>query len=47
MDIEKYSYDAKSTLDIPVLGQTGCGKTNFVQNLGKNNMSEKLRLLCR
>ena len=35
MDMEKYSYDGKFNGNVIVLGQTGCGKTPFVQNLGK------------
>ena len=37
MDNEmNYSYDAKFEVNILVVGTTGCGKTIFVQNLGKN-----------
>ena len=42
MDLSKYSYNRKFTGNIPVLGQTGCGKTTFVQNLGKNKMFGKI-----
>lgn len=38
MDIEKYLYYGKFTGNILVLGQTGCGKTNFVQNFGKKTI---------
>ena len=41
MDIEKYSYDGKFTGNILALGETGCGKTTFVQNVGKNSMFRK------
>lgn len=30
---ENYQYDTKFTDNILVVGQTGCGKTTFVQNL--------------
>ena len=33
-----YTYDAKFEGNILVVGKTGCGKTRFVQNLGKNRM---------
>ena len=42
MDLSKYSYNGKFTGNIPVLGQTGCGKTTPVQNLGKNKMFGKI-----
>lgn len=39
MDNEmKYMYNAKFEGNIVVAGRTGCGKTTFVQNLGKNEM---------
>ena len=39
MDHEvNYTYDAKFEGNILVVGRTGCGKTTFVQNLGKNKM---------
>ena len=39
MDNEmNYSFDAKFEGNILVVGKTGCGKTTFVQNLGKNKM---------
>ena len=40
---ENYQYDAKFTDNILVVGQTGCGKTIFVQNLAKNKMFGKLK----
>ena len=33
-----YTYDAKFEGNILVVGRTGCGKTTFIQNLGKNKM---------
>ena len=37
MDNEiNYSFDAKFEGNILVVGRTGCSKTTFVQNLGKN-----------
>ena len=39
MDHElNYTYDAKFEGNILVVGRTGCGKTTFVQNLGKNRL---------
>ena len=39
MDNEiNYSYDAKFEGNILVVGRTGCDKTTFMQNLGKNKM---------
>ena len=31
-----YNYDAKFEGNILVVGKTGCRKTTFVQNIGKN-----------
>ena len=33
-----YSYNAKFEGNFLIVGRTGCGKTTFVQNLGKNKM---------
>ena len=33
-----YFYDAKFEGNISIVGQTGCGKTTFVQSLAKNKM---------
>ena len=38
-----YSYDAKFEENILALGRAGCGKTTFVQNLGKNKMFGKIK----
>ena len=34
----KYSFDGKFEGNILIVGRTGCGKTTFIQNLGKNKM---------
>ena len=34
----KYTYDGKFEGDILIVGRTGCGKTTFVQNFGKNKL---------
>ena len=38
MDEIKYSYDGKFEGNMFIVGRTGCGKTMFVQNLGKNKL---------
>ena len=44
MDNEmNYSFDAKFEGNILVVGRTGCGKTTFVQNLGKNKMFGEIK----
>ena len=35
---QNFQYEATFTDNILVLGQTGCGKTSFVQSLGKNKI---------
>ena len=42
MDLTKYTYRGKFDANILVLGQTACGKTTFVQNLGENKVFEKI-----
>ena len=37
-DGKKYSYNGKFEGNILIIGRTGCGKTTFIQNLGKNKM---------
>ena len=32
----KYSFDGKFEGNILIVGRTGCWKTTFIQNLGKN-----------
>ena len=38
-----YTYDAKFEGNILVVGRTGCNKTTFVQNLGKNKMFRDIK----
>ena len=38
MDEIKYSYDGNFEGNILIVGRTRCGKTTFVQNLGKNKL---------
>ena len=38
MDEVNYSYDGKFEGNILIVGRTGCGKTMFLQNLGKNKL---------
>ena len=38
MDEIEYDYEGKFEGNILVVGRTGCGKSTFVQNLGKNNL---------
>ena len=38
MDEIKYTYDGKFEGNILIMGRTGCAKTTFVQNLGKNKL---------
>ena len=40
---KKYSFDAKFEGNILVVGKTGCGKTTFVQNLGKNKIFQEIK----
>ena len=35
---KKFEYDGTFSDNILVVGQTGCGKTSFVQSLGKNKI---------
>ena len=35
---EDYIYDGKFEANILVVGRTGCGKTTFIQNLGRNKL---------
>ena len=44
MDNEtNYSFDANFEGNILVVGRTDCGKTTFVQNLGKNKMFGEMK----
>ena len=38
---DNYTYDEQFEGNIMVVGRTGCGKTTFIQNLGKNRMFGK------
>ena len=38
MDEIKYTFDGKFETNILIVGRTGCGKTTFVQSLGKNEL---------
>ena len=38
MDEVEYTYDGKFEENILIVGKTRCGKTTFVQNLGKNKL---------
>ena len=38
-----YSFDGKFEGNILVLGGAGCGKTTFIENLGKNRMFREIK----
>ena len=42
MDEIKYSFDGKFEGNILIVGRTRCGKTTFVQNLGKNKLFREI-----
>lgn len=42
MDVN-YSYNGKFNGNVLIFGQTGCGKTTFIQNLAKNKMFRNLK----
>ena len=42
MDVN-YMYDGKFNENTLIVGQTGCNKTTFTQNLAKNKMFAKLK----
>ena len=42
MDVN-YTYDGKLNGNILIVGQAGCGKTTFIQNLSKNKMFRKMK----
>ena len=35
MAVAEYSYDGKFEGNILIVGQTGCGRTTFIQNIAK------------
>ena len=39
---ENFQYDRTFSNNILVVGQTGCGKTSFVQSLGKKKKKKKI-----
>ena len=42
MDVN-YMYDSKFNENTLIVGQTGCNKTTFIQNLAKNKIFAKLK----
>ena len=38
MEGEQYTYDGKFEGNILIVGRTVCGKTTFIQKLGKNKL---------
>lgn len=43
MDSVEYCYDGKFEGNILIIGQTGCRKTMFIQNISKNNLFGDLK----
>lgn len=43
--MNKYTYDGRLSGNILVIGQTGCRKTTFVQNLAINSILWELNLI--
>ena len=39
----EYCYDGKFEGNILIVGQTGCGKTTFTQNIAKNSLFGELK----
>ena len=39
----KYQFDGQFTDNILIVGQTGCGKTTFVQNLARNKVFGRIK----
>ena len=42
MDVN-YTYHGKFNRNVLIFGETGCGKTTFIQSLGKNKIFENLK----
>ena len=42
MDVN-YTYDGKCEGNVLTVGQTGCSKTTFIQNIAKNNLFGELK----
>ena len=40
---DEYTYDEKFEDNIPIIGQTACRKTTFIQKLAKNKMFGNLK----
>ena len=43
MAVAEYSYDGKLEGNILIVGQIGCGKTTFIQNIAKNSLFSELK----
>ena len=40
---DEYTYDEKFEDNVPIIGQTACRKTTFIQKLAKNKMFGNLK----
>ena len=47
MEQKNYVYNEKFVENILIFGQTGCGKTTFVQKLAINNHFSELQMVER
>ena len=43
LEMSSYVYDRQFSGNILVIGQTGCAKATFFQNLAKNNMFGRIK----
>ena len=43
MDNVEYCYDGNFEGNILIVGQTGCGKTLFIQNIAENSLFGELK----
>ena len=43
MAVAEYSYDGKLEGNILIVGQIGCGKTTFIQNIAKSSLFSELK----